>query len=317
MTLILEISDFFDDDPPQDESPQEVPEEEASSEKGDPQENTDEALIDEEALASKWAEQAADTDNTIHEKGILDQAEIDTLLGGNQEDTPDRVGVDVLLDSSTISYERLPMLEVAFDHLVKLLTTALRNFTSDTVEVRLEHMSSVRFGDYIDSIPLPALIGVFRAAQWENNPFIININSSLTYAIVDVLLGGRKGTPPNRTEGRPYSTIERNLILRLFHVVLKELSSAFEPITHVDFNFDRIETSPRFATIARPVNASIVVSIRIEMDERAGNIEFLLPYASLEPARELLLQMFRGENLAMIIFGKITWPVNSGRHRWI
>ena len=61
------------------------------------------------------------------------------------------------------------------------------------------------------------------------------------------------------------------------------------------FRFDRLETNPRFATIARPANAAIVARLRVDMEDRGGRRELLLPYATLEPVRELLLQMFMGE----------------------
>ena len=43
-----------------------------------------------------------------------------------------------------VSYERLPMLEIVFDRLVRLMTTSLRNFTSDNVEVCLSMTPEVR-----------------------------------------------------------------------------------------------------------------------------------------------------------------------------
>jgi flagellar motor switch protein FliM len=63
----------------------------------------------------------------------------------------------------------------------------------------------------------------------------------------------------------------------------------------VDFKLDRIETNPRFAAIARPANAAILVKLRIDMEDRGGKLELLLPYATLEPIRNLLLQQFMGE----------------------
>ena len=42
-------------------------------------------------------------------------------------------------------------------------------------------------------------------------------------------------------------------------------------------------------------NAAILVRLRIDMDDRGGRLELLLPYATLEPVRELLLQQFMGE----------------------
>src|SRR3954470_13657590 len=98
-----------------------------------------------------------------------------------------------------------------------------------------------------------------------------------------------------RIEGRPYTTIERVLVQRMVEVVLADAKEAFEPLTPVQFTLDRLETNPRFAAIARPANAAILVKLRIDMEDRGGRIELLLPYATLEPIRKMLLQQFMGE----------------------
>src|SRR5690606_4549525 len=90
--------------------------------------------------------------------------------------------------------------------------------------------------------------------------------------------------------------IERNLVSRMVHVVLQDLSAAFDPLSPVHFRYDRLETNPRFATIARPANAAILTELRVDMEDRGGKLELLLPYATLEPVRDLLQQMFIGRN---------------------
>ena len=101
---------------------------------------------------------------------ILNQEEIDSLLGFSvsDDDANERSGIRAIINSALVSYERLPMLEIVFDRLVRLMTTSLRNFTSDNVEVSLDNISSIRFGDYLNSIPLPAILAVFRAKQLDN-----------------------------------------------------------------------------------------------------------------------------------------------------
>jgi flagellar motor switch protein FliM len=227
---------------------------------------------------------------------ILNQDEIDSLLGFSSAENEDdsRSGVRAIINSALVSYERLPMLEIVFDRLVRLMTTSLRNFTSDNVEVSLDQITSMRFGDYLNSIPLPAIISVFRAEELDNFG-LLTIDSSLIYSIVDVLLGGRRGTVALRIEGRPYTTIERTLVTRMVEVVLNDAHLAFAPLTPVNFKLDRIETNPRFAAIARPANAAILVKLRVDMEDRGGRIELLLPYATLEPIRKMLLQQFMGE----------------------
>src|ERR1700755_132792 len=97
---------------------------------------------------------------------VLNQEEIDSLLGFdvNAEQVQDKSGVRAIINSALGSYERLPMLEIVFDRLVRLMTISLRNFTSDNVEVSLDSITSIRFGDYLNSIPLPAILAVFHAA---------------------------------------------------------------------------------------------------------------------------------------------------------
>ncbi|WP_420559148.1 flagellar motor switch protein FliM [Tepidicaulis sp.] len=273
--------------------------------------------VDEEAMAAEWAAMAEEGDGEAEEEAaapattnpgeasmvkagaaerVLNQDEIDSLLGFeiDENDAAERSGIRAIINSALVSYERLPMLEIVFDRLVRLMTTSLRNFTSDNVEVSLDNISSIRFGDYLNSIPLPAILSVFRAEEWDNYG-LFTVDSNLIYSIVDVLLGGRRGTAAMRIEGRPYTTIELSLVERMIEVVLADAKTAFEPLSPVHFELDRMETNPRFAAIARPANAAILVKLRIDMEDRGGRLEMLLPYATLEPIRELLLQMFMGE----------------------
>src|SRR6201985_2565942 len=213
---------------------------------------------------------------------VLSQEEIDNLLGFSVGDVnvDDNSGIRAIIDSAMVSYERLPMLEIVFDRLVRLMTTSLRNFTSDNVEVSLDRITSVRFGDYLNSIPLPAILAVFKAEEWDNFG-LATVNSSLIYSIIDVLLGGRRGQSTIRVEGRPYPTIETNLVKRVIEVGLADAELAFKPLSPVKFNIDRLETNPRFAAISRPANAAILGRLRIDMEDRGGNVELLLPYATI------------------------------------
>lgn len=268
-----------------------------------------------DTAAAEWASMLDETEEqaTGTTERVLNQDEIDSLLGfdSNNDASKERTGIHAIVNSALVSYERLPLLEIVFDRLVRLLTTSLRNFTSDNVEVSLDNISSIRFGDYLNSIPLPAILTVFRAEQLDNYG-LLTVDSSLIYSIVDVLLGGRRGTAAMRVEGRPYTTIERTLVQRMLEVVLHDLGVAFEPVSQVQFTLDRLEINPRFAAIARPANAAVLVKLRVDMEDRGGRIELLLPYATLEPIRELLLQMFMGEK-----FGRDSiWESHLATELW-
>ena len=244
---------------------------------------------------------------------VLNQAEIDSLLGFDEGPGggENRTGMQRIISSGLVSYERLPMLEIVFDRLVRIMSTSLRNFTSDNVEVGIDNILSLRFGDYLNSIPLPAMLAVFKAEEWDNYGLMV-VDSAMIYSIVDVLLGGRRGTAAMRIEGRPYTTIERTLVERLIQVVLADLSASFDPLCPVTFRFERLEVNPRFATINRLSNAAVLARLRIDMEDRGGRLELLLPYATLEPVRELLLQQFMGEK-----FGRDSiWETHLAEELW-
>ena len=276
---------------------------------------------DQDSLAAEWESMVAtDTNNTgqqVNSIGqaarVLSQAEIDSLLGNANEldGDADGTGVQAMLNNALVSYERLPMLEIVFDRLVSILSTSLRNFTADNVEVSMDTIASTRVGDYLNAIPLPAMISVFKAEEWDNYG-LITVDSLLTYSIVDVLLGERDGKAEVH-EGRPYTAIERSLVERMVHVTLSDLTIAFEPLSPVTFQFDRLETNPRFATISRPSDAAIVIKLRIDMGDRGGRIEMLLPYATLEPVREQLLQQFMGESSSR----NSLWQTHLAEECWL
>jgi flagellar motor switch protein FliM len=227
----------------------------------------------------------------------FDQADIDALFGFDSSmSATKKSGLRAVIESKIINHERLPMLEVVCERMVRVFATSMRNLTSDAIDVSLEEVNSVRFGDFMNRVALPAMIGVFNVEEWENYG-VITVESSLIYAVVDALLGGRKGSEPLRIEGRGFTTIETNLVAKMLVLALQDFGQSFEPISPITLNLDRIETSPRFAAIAGPTNICAVATFRVDMEGRGGKFSLLLPYATMEPVRDKLIQRFMGEKL--------------------
>ena len=254
-----------------------------------------------EGMAAGWAAMPDIIEDDGEQEGgtdrLMSQEEIDTMLGFSSGDDKDgRNGIQAIVDSGSVAYERLPMLEIIFERLVRLLSTSLRNFFTDNVEVTLESIRSVRFGDYINSISQPALLSVFKAEEWDNFG-LVTIESSLIYSVLDAMFGGKRGQPAPRIDGRPFTTIEIRMVQRVIELVLGDAEAAFRPLSPVAFTVDRIESNPRFVSISRPANAAIRVELKFDMEGRGGALHILLPYATIEPIRELLLESFMGEKL--------------------
>ena len=125
-----------------------------------PDDKDNEEMSEEErAAAAEWEAMAGAGDEAPAEgeqpaaggpksNRVLDQDEIDSLLGlgaggGGEDEKPS--GIQAIINSALVSYERLLMLEIVFDRLVRMLSTSLRNFTSDNVEVSLDSITAIRF----------------------------------------------------------------------------------------------------------------------------------------------------------------------------
>ena len=220
------------------------------------------------------------------------QEEIDDLFDGGAAPLA-QTAMERILSAGLVLYERLPMLDVVLDRLTRFGSSSLRNMLGVNVEMFIEGVSTVRFGSYLDSVKLPAVFGVFRAHEWDNQGLAV-FEPQLVYSIVDISLGGRRA-PPTAIEGRPFTPIERTIVEKLLDRLLADLSVSFLPLCSVNFEFERLETNPRAASISSVNSAAVNVRLRVEAAGRTGVIELILPYATLEPIREILIQQFMGE----------------------
>ena len=225
--------------------------------------------------------------------GTFDQASIDALFGGGGSTDAQKVGLRAVLESEIINHERLPMLEVVCERMVRALSTSMRTLTSDSIDISLDDVTTARFGDFMDRVTLPAMIAVVRVEQWENYG-IVTVDSGLIYAIVDALLGGKRGSQI-MIDGRDFTTIETALVARVLNLAIYEFCAAFTPIATISIKLERIETNPRFAAIARPSNIGAVCTFRVDIDGRGGRFSMMFPQVTIEPVRDKLAQRFMGE----------------------
>lgn len=225
----------------------------------------------------------------------IDQNEIDAMLG-NKIDTPKKEsGIEKIIRAGFVAYERMPMLENVFDRLIRLLSKTLRGFTSDNVDIIIEEIRSLRFGDFMNSVPSSSVFGIFKAEEWRSYGLII-LDADLSYSLIDMVMGGEKNNKLSISENRPHTALERGLIEKILSIVLSDLSEAFLPIEPVSFTLDRLEISSSLASIVAPSNASTTARFHIDMDGRSGNLDIVIPYATLEPVREKLTQQFMGDS---------------------
>ncbi len=229
----------------------------------------------------------------------LNQDEINDILGFDlsAEDGEDRSGLRALINSAFVSHRRMPMLDVIFDRAARQMTTSLRHLTNDNAEVALDDVSALRFGEFIQSVPAPSIIGVLRIDALSNY-CLIAVDGPLVFSIVDLLLGGRRGGSVLNVENRGFTQIEIGLIEKVLILLAEDFAEAFSPVTDLSFVLERIETTPRFAAIAQDASVCALAKFRIEVEDRGGRAAVLFPHATLEPIQKVLRREFISEACA-------------------
>ena len=74
-----------------------------------------------------------------------------------------------------------------------------------------------------------------------------------------------------------------------------EYSKAWEGIYPLELEYQRSEMLPQFANVASPGDMVVVTSFTLEIGDNIGTIHFCLPYATLEPIRDVLYSPMQGE----------------------
>jgi flagellar motor switch protein FliM len=149
---------------------------------------------------------------------------------------------------------------------------------------------------YLSEIEQPSSIAVFKAIEWDNLGLII-LDNHIVLSLVDVLLGGKNAGEP--IQKRPLTYIEQTIAKQLVEIILSELGNAFDAISPSNFLFERLESNPNFATICRSGDAIISLKLMVQIEERSGYIDIVIPYNTIEPIKEQLQKVFIGDKFGI------------------
>ncbi|MGR9106352.1 MAG: flagellar motor switch protein FliM [Gammaproteobacteria bacterium] len=236
---------------------------------------------------------------------LLSREEIDALLHG-VDDGLIQTRLDEVPDGEPVPYDfanqerivrgRMPTLEMINERFVRYFRISLFSFLRRSAEIAISGIQVLKFSDYIRGLFVPSNLNLVRFNPLRGRALFV-FEPNLVFATVDNFFGGN-GRFPNKIEGREFTPTEMRVVRLLIDLVFKDLREAWKPVMEVDFEYLNSEVNPQFANIVSPSEIVVVSTIHIEMDGGGGDIQITLPYAMIEPIRELLdagIQSDRGE----------------------
>jgi len=234
---------------------------------------------------------------------FLSQDEVDALLKGVSGEadevkaTVDTKGVRPynLATQERIVRGRMPTLEIINERFARQLRLGLFNFMRRTAEISVGPIRIIKYNEFIRNLVVPTNLNMVQAKPLRGTALFI-FDPNLVFLVVDNLFGG-DGRFHTRVEGRDFTQTEQRIIQRLLGVVFEEYEKSWKPVYELKFEYLRAEMNTQFANIATPNEVVVVTTFNIEFGATAGEFHICLPYAMIEPVRDLLYSSMQGDHL--------------------
>jgi flagellar motor switch protein FliM len=234
---------------------------------------------------------------------ILSQDEVDALLQGitgeSQKLEPEEVQSGGIRDYDLASQERIvrgrmPTLEIINERFSRNIRIGLFNFIRKTPEVSVGAIKVQKYSAFLREIVVPTNFNIVSVKPLRGSGLVV-CDPTLVFAVIDSLFGGL-GKFHTRIEGRDFSPTESRIITRLVEVIEAEYKKAWHGVYPLELQYQRSEMQPQFANIAAPSEIVVSTSFTLEIGDTTGTIHFCIPYATLEPIRDVLYSTVQGDS---------------------
>ncbi|MDA8089877.1 MAG: flagellar motor switch protein FliM [Nitrospiraceae bacterium] len=226
---------------------------------------------------------------------ILSQDEVDALLKGVDagaieteagERKIDGVHTYDFATQERIIRGRMPGLEIVNERFTRFFRQSLSTLIMRFVDISVNNMQIVKFGEFMKSIPFPSNINVFKMNPLKGYALAV-MEAPLVFGLVEFFFGGRS-TPYVKSEGRSFTSIENMVIKKITNVILTNIGEAWSIIFQASPEYVWSEMNPAFVTIASQSEIVVKLEINVEVEDFAGKLFLAYPYSMIEPVKDKL-----------------------------
>jgi len=235
---------------------------------------------------------------------ILSQEEVDALLKGvtgepeAEESAVEETGGPKsynLASQDKIVRGRMPTMEVINERFARNFRLGLFNFTRRTAEISVGPVKLMKYAEFVRNLVVPTNLNMVHIKPLRGTALLI-FDPNFVFLVVDNLFGG-DGRYHMRVEGREFTPTEQRIIQNLLDVAMQELKKAWDPVFLVEFEYIRSEMNTQFANIATPSEVVVTTTFNIELGSVSGDFHVCIPYAMIEPIRDLLYESMQGDRM--------------------
>lgn len=234
---------------------------------------------------------------------ILSQDEVDALLKGvasgeiDTEEAKEKIVAGIrsydFTSQERIIRGRMPGLEMANEAFARMFRSSVSNLIMKFVDMSIQNVEIIKFGDFIKTIPVPSSINLFKMDPLKGYSLFV-MEAPLVFAFIEFFFGG-SSAQHIKSEGRAFTPIEQRVIQRVVNMALNDMAKAWNVISPVKPEYVSSEINPQFVTIVTPAEIVISIEVLIEIEDFAGRLFFCIPYSMVEPVKEKLYSGIHGD----------------------
>lgn len=234
---------------------------------------------------------------------VLSQEEIDALIQGvdaGKVDTtpppaPGEVRAYDLASRDRLARGGLPTLELIDERFARHFRQGLFKLLRRPAELAVKGVETIEFSEYLQSLLAPSNLNLVRLKPLRGTALAV-FDPTLVYAAVDTFFGGDGRFPVKpEGEGREFTPTELRVTQLILQQLFADLRKAWAPVLALEPQFLGCEIDPQFANVVAPADLVVVNRFHVALEGGSGDFHLTIPYAMLEPVRELLGSGVQGE----------------------
>lgn len=230
---------------------------------------------------------------------VLSQAEIDALLSALSDGQVDVEEIQVAKTQkrtrvydfkrpNKFSKDQIHSLQNIHESFCRGLTTYFSGNLHSVVESSVLSIEQITYDEFIRSLPNPTVLGLYSLNPLEGT-VLIEVNPTLTFAVVDRLLGGQGKSV---VKNRDLTEIEKTIIENRLNQMIFISEEAWAEVYELKPQFVAMETNPQFTQIVAPNEMIVLITLEVRIGEAVGMINICMPYLVLEPILDKLSTFF-------------------------
>lgn len=221
---------------------------------------------------------------------VLTQNEIDDLLRAIntgeldvqeavQDTSERRIKTYDFKRPNKFAKDQLRTLEMIHENYARLISTFLSGYLRCFVTVELISVEQLTYHEFTNSLANPSILALCDAPPLSGN-LILGVNPSLTFAIIDRILGG---SGENNFKTRNFTEIETSIMRSLLEGAADLLVEPWSNVIEFAPRVSKLETNSQFLQVMSPNEIIALTTFGLEIGETEGMMNLAIPHITVEP----------------------------------